>query len=80
MDTLDMELLDKSYDDAYFQSLISWLDEDEIGVVGNTSCVSAGQPFVCMAGGLCVTEWGNPPLSLALYGDASGDIQEKGGR
>ena len=27
--------------------------------------------------GLCVTEWGNPPLSLALL---YGDVQGKGGR
>lgn len=27
--------------------------------------------------GLCVTEWGNPPLSH--YGDVNGDIQGKGG-
>lgn len=34
-----------------------------------TACVSVR--------GLCVTEWGNPPLALALL---YGDVQGKGGR
>ncbi len=42
---------------------------------------TSARATVCVSvRGLCVTEWGNPPLSLALlYGDVNDDIQGKGG-